>query len=296
MRAHIIAATLAATAALAPGRAAACASCGCGDSTLTAMGLEKPYPNRVRLSLEERFNGHTAGDDGVWTLRSALAVSWSPTARVTLALMMPLVTEWPRVNGSGSGAGATTGLGDGEFWARVVVWRDRAFSPRHVLSLLGGLKAPTGPRLYDGSGYPLPDDDQPGTGSWDPQAGASYAWYGERVSLFSSVSYRYGTPGRRGYQRGQALGASAGAQYQPIDRVALSAAAEVGWSAADRMDSGIAVPDSGGTIVAVTPAVAVAPTSNWLIRAGVQIHLFDRLNGNQTDSPAVFLSTVVDLN
>ena len=46
-----------------PRRAAACASCGCGDPTLTATGVERPYRNRVRVAWEERYGSLTMGDD-----------------------------------------------------------------------------------------------------------------------------------------------------------------------------------------------------------------------------------------
>src|SRR5262245_42147523 len=110
-------------AALAPRAARACAACGCGDPTLTAMGVEKPFKNRVRLSLEERFGGHTVGDpswqESSWTLRSALAASWSPIVRLTVAAMLPLVTSW--IESPGRPRDHFTGLGDGEISARGLV-------------------------------------------------------------------------------------------------------------------------------------------------------------------------------
>jgi len=45
---------LAAAAMLVPEPARACAVCNCGDPTLTAVGVEQPYRNRVRAGLEER--------------------------------------------------------------------------------------------------------------------------------------------------------------------------------------------------------------------------------------------------
>ena len=58
-------------------RARACASCSCGDETLTATGVERPYRNRVRLVAEERYGSLSVGDaqTGEHTefLRSTLA-------------------------------------------------------------------------------------------------------------------------------------------------------------------------------------------------------------------------------
>ena len=278
--------------------ARACASCGCGDPTITGMGVEKPYKNRVRLSLEERFGGHTAGtgdeSDATWTLRSSLFASWSPDSRFTVLAMAPLVATW--IQTRSQPWQNATGLGDAEVSGRGVMFRDRSFSPRHLLSGLIGLKIPTGPRLHDDAGYPFAEDDQPGSGSWDPFAGLSYGYFGEKISVFSSGSYRYTTTGRRGYKHGQSVGGTAGVQFQPIGVVALSLAADFRWAAADRLPGGIDAPNTGGAMLALTPAITIAPVERWLIRLAVQIHVADWLYGNQTESHAVMLSTVVDLN
>src|SRR3954454_6700037 len=78
--------------------AAACATCGCGDPTLTSTGVEQPYKNRVRLALEERINDHIMGDwetgERAYTLRSSLTAAWAPHPRITLVAQLPWVTSW----------------------------------------------------------------------------------------------------------------------------------------------------------------------------------------------------------
>src|SRR5262249_29640538 len=138
-------------------------------------------------------------------LRSSLAVSWSPIDRLTLSAMLPWVTSW--IAPARDPSSRMNGLGDLQLMARMVVFRGRKFAPHHLLWLSAGVRMPTGYRLYDDQGFPYPDDDQPGSGSWDPQAGATYAWMsGGLVSIFSSVSGRYTTAGRQGYRRGSSLG------------------------------------------------------------------------------------------
>jgi hypothetical protein len=299
--------------ALAPSPAAACASCGCGDPTITAMGLEMPYTNRVRLAVEERFGGHTAGDadslERTFTLRSSLLASWSPLSRLTVATLIPLVSEWVQ-DAPGHAFRGTNALGDIEVSARGVVWQDRRFAPSHLVSLLAGLKTPSGPRAYFSDGTPLDDDLQPGSGSWDPFAGAAYAWFGDKLSGFASAGFRYPTPGRNHYQHGQSFGVSGGLQIQPKRWVALGLGADLKWVAADTAppaaDGGmvvpatiaVAVPDTGGTLLALTPSVVFAPVDRWVIRLAAQIQVgsVNWLNGNQTESHTVMLSTVVDLN
>jgi hypothetical protein len=282
------------------GRALACSTCSLGDTTLTAVGVDKPYRNRLRLSLEERLGAHREGEGATLlqtrTLRSTLGLAWSPTDRLTLSTMLPVITQW--VDAAGRPRQAYTGVGDLEVLFRGVLWRDRRFAARHILSLVGGLKTPTGPRLYDGRGYPYPEDEQPGSGSWDPIFGLSYGWYGPPLAVFASASYRYTTPGRRGYRRGESLGTNVTVQYQPHRRVALSLGAEVSWLAPDEERVGTRAVDrsnSGGMAVTLTPAITVSPARRWLIRLAGQLHAFDRWNGLQQEDHTVILSTVVDL-
>ncbi len=284
--------------AAAAGRAGACASCGCGDPTITPMGVEKPFKNRVRLALEERFGGHTMGDpayqDEAWVLRSALTASWSPHPRITVVGTLPLIAEWliePRRSRE-----SVVGLGDFELSGRAVVFRDRTFSPRHILSVMAGLKMPTGPFVTDSQGYPIAPDDQPGSGSWDPFAGVAYGWFGDNLAVFSSVGYRFTTDGWNGYHRGQQVGGGVTVQFQPWQYAALSVGGDFVWTAADRLQSGIDAPNTGGAMLALSPALVISPLPDWLIRAAVQIHVADWLNGQQTESTVVMLSTVVDLN
>ena len=277
--------------------AAACASCGCGDPTLTAMGVEKPLDNRIRLSVEERFGGHSDGDpnneEDSWTLRSSLAVSWSPLARLTVAALVPVVTGWDKTGPEPWHH--YTMLGDAELSLRGVIVEDRRWSPRHLVSLLVGLKMPTGPRAYDETGNPVPDDLQPGSGSWDPFVGAGYAWFGAEFSFFSSLSYRLTTPGRGNYQHGQSLGGTAGVQFQPLGVLAFSLSADVRWAAADSIGN-LPAPDTGGAMLAITPSLIVAPVERWLIKLSAQLHVADAFIGRQSEAHALILSTVVDLN
>lgn len=166
-------------------RAQACASCGCGDPTLTAMGVEKPFRNRVRLSIEQRIGGHIDAGDATQTLvaRTLVAASWSPLSWLTVATALPIIAS--EVRRAGVDARRLVGIGDLELYSRAVVFRDRRFSPRHLLGLTAGLKFPTGPRVQDSSGYPAAADLQPGSGSFDPNFGVSYSYFGSSVSAFS---------------------------------------------------------------------------------------------------------------
>lgn len=278
------------------GRALACATCGCGDPTLTVMGAEQPFRNRVRLALQEHVGGHAQGPPE-WRehnviLRSALAVSYSPASLLTFGALVPMVALWSR--GPGRARRHALGLGDAEFLARAVLYRDRRFAPRHLLGILGGIKTPTGPRLDDGAGYPT-DDDQPGSGSWDPFAGASYSYFGDALALFASASYRYTTVGWHGYRRGPLLGATLMAQVQPRRFLALAGSLDLRFSEADVDGDGARVADTGGTVLSVGPSVLLSPRPDWLLRLSVQVPIAQFLNGSQKEDPSVILSLVRDI-
>jgi hypothetical protein len=293
-----LAATLTALVLLAPERqAAACAACSCGDQTLTATGTERPYKNRVRATLEERYGsfdvGATDASEHVDVLRSTLALGWSPTSRLTISALLPWFTNWIRPLGHSQQE--LNGLGDLEVAARGVVFRERAFAPHHVLSVGGGLKFPTGPRVYDDAHYPVPDDDQPGTGSFDPFVGVTYTYFsGELISAWSSASFRYTTTGPRGYRRGSVFGGTAAIQVQPWSWGAVVLGADVVWQEADTLQNGKASPNSGGTIGYLAPALVFMPVMDLLVKATVDVPVLYGLNGTQSFGPQVSLLLAYD--
>jgi len=277
------------------GVARACVQCNGGDPTIAALGLEQPYRHRVRVAVDERVTSHDSGAGELQRtttqLRSTLHL---PHGRVLVGAALPWVTA--RSSHAGAAAHVLNGLGDLEATLRIVVYRDRRFAPRHLVALTGGVKAPTGPRLEDGDGYPLPEDEQPGTGSWDPIAGASYAWVpGGLVSTLIAASYRHGTPGRRGDQRGGVLSSQALVQLQPLERLAIAAGLEVTWRAADRFASGAAQPDSGGAVLWAAPALLIVPARALVLRVAAAIPLASALAGTQREGAQVGLTLAWDI-
>ena len=299
-RAQLLAlAVVAAAVSAAARRAEACASCGCGDPTLTATGVERPYKNRVRVAWEERYGSLTMGDDvsGERTqfLRSTLAASWSPIPRLTLGATLPWVTSWiarapmPRTS--------VTGLGDLELAARAVLFQEKSFAPHHVIWAGAGLKFPTGYQATDSTGFQVPDDDQPGSGSWDPFAGLTYAYFsGEMTSFFASGTGRLTTAGWHGYRRGSTIGGSLAFQLQPWSWGALQLGGDFLWQASDMLSTGHGVPNTGGTTGYVMIALLANPWRDLLVRVVVDAPVIMALNGTQTVGPQVVAQISYDFN
>jgi hypothetical protein len=280
--------------AAAAGRAHACATCGCGDPTLTAVGVEKPYKNRLRVALEERVGSHTMGAaeelSSTLMTRTALSVAYTPHERLTLTAYLPFVAS--HLENARQDAWVR-GLGELELTARAVVARDRRFAPRHLLWLIGGVKAPTAPRVYDDAGFPYPDDDQPGTGSWDPIAGATYAWFG-RVTIYTSALFRYPTENPRGRRFGWSLLSSTVAQLQPFSWLALQLGADLRYQGPDLLPNGAAASNTGGFIAQLTPGVMVNPWRDLLLRVAVEVPVVQVLRGTQSTSPQLVFSVAYD--
>jgi hypothetical protein len=280
-------------------RADACASCGCGDQTLTATGVERPYRNRIRLAWEERYGSLTMGDDmtGEHTqfLRSTLAASWSPLKRLTIGAVLPWVTSW--IARGAAPQSSLNGLGDFELAARGVLFQEKSFAPHHVIWALAGLKFPTGYRVTDSSGFVVPPDDQPGSGSWDPFAGVTYAWFsGELTSFFASTALRWTTAGWEGYRRGSTLGGSLAFQLQPWQWGAFQLGGDFLWQQSDTLMNGHAVPNTGGTTGYLAVAFLLNPWRDLLFRVVVDAPVLLALHGTQTIGPQVVAQVSYDFN
>ena len=263
------------------------------------MGTEKPFAGRLRLSLEQRLSGHVEADGTRARLlsRTLLAASYSPLAWLSVAAQLPWVTvvryDSPRAPVWHSG------LGDLELYGRALVYRDRSFSPRHLLGVLLGLKLPTGPRIRNSAGYPAADDEQPGSGSWDPVLGASYAYFGGRLSVQTSASYRHSTFGRRDYKRGAQLGGSAALQYAAHPRLGLGLGTDVLYQRSDEMkaDTGepVTLTATGGVQLALTPQLLWSPRTDWLLRLAVQLPVLQRWHDDHKEYPTLLLGLVIDI-
>lgn len=292
---------------LAPRGASACAACGCGDPTLTPMGQEKGFRNRVRLSLEQRLSGRREGAElGGRALvgRTVLAVSYSPLARLSLGLTLPVAFQGsqaaPPATASLTRASAPAtrwfgGLGDSEVLVRGAVYQDRGFSPRHLIWLLGGAKLPTGPRVNDNTGYPASEDAQPGSGTLDLIGGASYGYFGGRLSAFATASYRHPIWQLRAYERAPQLGASALLQVALGARWALSGGVDAGYDQGMRTAGGRALVATRGAILSLTPGVLFSPRTDLLLRAALQVPVWQTWDGPRQDLPTGVLAAVLDL-
>lgn len=277
--------------------ASACGTCSVGDPTLTIVGFEQPQGNRVRTSATLRHRNDSIGTSDVDQLtlseqRMELGGAYSPTDRVSLSLMMPvvhrLITE---VNLAEANIWAP---GDLDLRIRGVVWRNREFAPQHLVSLIGGLEFPTSTIEYDQNGVPLPLEFQAGTGSWDPIAGATYTMFADPWSVYVSSVAIFPTQGIGDTKASNSFRQTLLGQYQPWRFLAFQVGAEF------RIDGpgfiqGVRDPNTGGHITYGTLGIVGLPQDKFMIHATAALPIVQRLDGTHREGFAFTAGLVYEI-
>ena len=280
-----------------PGRASACASCACGDPTLTSMGTEQPFAGRLRLATQMRAWGLTAGQARVDSislneLRMDVSAAYAPAPWLFLSATLPLQARTVQTVSLARESG--WGVGDMEVGAKVFVFRDRDFAPRHLVGLLVGTRLPTSVTQTDARGQPLSLDAQLGTGSWDPFLGLSYTAFRGDWSFVASATGYLPTRGREDFRAGASVRTTLAAQFQPSTRWALRLAAD-GRMEADSNQAGVRDEEGAGTIAYLSPDVLFSPSMDVVLQLGVRVPVFSRLRGNVQQQPILQAALAYDL-
>jgi hypothetical protein len=169
------------------------------------MGTEQPFAGRLRLAATLRAWGMTTGEPSLDALtlrelRLDVTASYAPVRWLFLSATLPLQARG--VRDVSLATERSWGPGDLELSAKAFVFRDRDFSPDHLLAVLVGAELPTSPTVDDAQGRPLSIDAQLGTGSWDPFAGLAYTVFRGDWSFIASATGYLPTRGRMGFRAG----------------------------------------------------------------------------------------------
>lgn len=276
--------------------AEACATCGCGDPTLTSFGTEKPFAGRLRGSLQLSYRTDAIGAPNVnrIELREArldASVAWAPLSSWFLAVTVPVVNK--QVTYVNLEEHTRLSLGDIALTNKIFVFHDREFSPRHLVAVEAGLKFPTAPLERDAQGELLPLEVQSGTGSFDPSLGASYALFLQPWSGYLSVIGTYPTGGIEGSQASPTLRPTLAVQYQPFNLLALRASVDTRLDG-KATEHGEPESDSGGFIAYLAPAILLSPLTDLIFTATVQVPVLNALDGYHDEGPIYSLSATLD--
>jgi hypothetical protein len=288
----------------APSVARACATCACGDPTITTMGSEKPFAGRLRLSAEVRRRAETIDGVDVADHRMILAAAYAPWSRLVLAAELPLVWR------DGQSA-ATAGPGDAALRGKLFVLQAGRDTARHLLAVTGGVKLPTAPRLADGEPVAL----EPGTGSVDPELGLGYGFFAYPWSVQASASAIRPIGGWDDSEPAPALRGSLTVQYQPSWALAFGLGVDAriegnAHAATASQESGLAVslappaPHDGhdhattggtGTLVMLSPTASTQVGADMFLTATVRVPVWRDLPEGHDEGLTIAFALVKDL-
>ena len=296
LRAAAVVAVFAAT--IPSPRALACSICRCGDPTFNSLGSDVYSEAQFRIAFDfDRFNKSQltvedgrVGNDAEIEYRYTATVSYGFGDRFLLVARVPLshrdlTTTF--LDGESEEV-STTGLSDPEFYGLVRLWSSRfgeGLGKRSTVSAIFGVKTPWGQNDVERDGERVDEHAQPGTGSTDLFGGLSgYYLLDERSTIFGSVQYRGTGRNDFGYKYGDITMATLA--YERKLTEPLDAVLEFDFRHAkrDQVDfSGEVDPNTGGTILYITPRLLFAIGPHVALRAAVQIPIVENLYGVQDE-------------
>jgi hypothetical protein len=267
--------------------------------------------DRSDAELEALAAQHIHAHNSDYNLNAAVGAAYGVTDRLMLSAELPWIRRDALREGEHSHSGGVTtsevvplgsvsGFGDVSLLAKYHL----TAGPGGGVALIGGVKLPTGgthQRSLDGER--LETEHQPGTGSWDPILGAAFGadlgWatlngsalyqvsgkgaqateLGDRLQAGLALSHRFGPPEHHHHDEGEA--------HEPHDHHHASwdvfASTTVEWEGRQTI-AGAVEPESGGTVVWLTPGVRYNAPSEFSIAAAVGVPLWQHVRASHPDN------------
>ncbi|HKY89600.1 MAG TPA: hypothetical protein VJM11_01120 [Nevskiaceae bacterium] len=266
--------------------APACSTCKCGDYTLTLLGSEKSFSDRLRFGTDFIVRSESAGaglakqDTDEW--RVLLGAAYSFTQDLSIAVQVPWVhktIETPTLAKQ-----EAEGIGDIDVVGRYTLYRSGGGSGRHLAGLRLGVRLPTADEVKQ-DGEKLDIDVQPDAGATAPNAGAWYSYF--RFPWYATVTATYFafSDAHQDFEPGNVVTASALGQYGLTQRFALQLGVDA-REARRNAFSGVDDPDSGGFLAMGFVGLAASAFEDLVLNVGVQFPVVDDLNGAQDEDAA----------
>jgi len=188
-----------------------------------------------------------------------------------------------------------SGLADPEIYGQARLWNSALegdVGVRSSLFAVFGVKTPWGQNDASHDGERLDEHVQPGTGSTDWFAGLSGSYQvNPKSAVFASAQYRLTGRNDAGYQYGRITLVNLAYEHKISSRWDGVIEANFRHAGYDEMDgSGAKDPDTGGSMIYVTPRLLFSAGKGWVIRAAAQIPLSQSgLNGFQEENTVLNL-------
>jgi hypothetical protein len=246
---------------------------------------------------------HVHAHNSDYTLNAALGVAYGVSDRLTISAQLPYVRRDGLREGEHSHSGGVTtnavvplgsvsGFGDASILAKYSL-------AGGALALIGGIKVPTGgTHSRDLSGERLETEHQPGTGSWDPIAGAALGVPLGWAKVDASVLYQFAGKGAQATQLGDRLqaGVALSHRFGPPEHHHdegehehhhaswdVFASTSLEWEGRQTI-AGAAEQESGGTTVWLTPGVRYNSASEFSLAAAVGLPLWQDIRASHPDN------------
>lgn len=283
--------------ALIPVSSLACSTCMVGDPTQSLMGAEKPFEDRLRLSVDHMDRSEELGQAGVNKKvideqRMTFSLAWAPNRRWMLGINVPYVKR--QLESFNLNNQEITALGDVSVTVKSFMQEKESFQ-RHMYGFLGGVKFGTAQEEKDAQGLPLDFDTQPGQGADVINAGAWYAHFRYPYLFYSSAAYHVAGDGYQDFQAGDALTFNATTQYAQSQKLSWYLSAEGRYSERDQFD-GVDDPDSGGTLVFLAPGLIYTIRQDLLLNAVVKVPTIDNLYGDHEETTIFSIGITYDFD
>ena len=239
---------------------------GLGPNTIFkgGFGIETKYEKELLTGVDEPER----------TTSFRAEIMYGVTGDLAVTLSVPTIFGYTKRDGEGS----RSGIGDISFRTKYRFWRDDKPGVQDAAAVIIGIKLPTG----DYENTPAL-----GSGSTDylfalAAARASRRWY-----YFGNVRYRLNTKGNT-IQFGNLFLADAAfgvrpwlTEYLKPDLVVM---VELNWESRQRSKTeGQIMANSGGDRLFLSPGIFLT-LRNWAIKGGVQIPLWQKMNGSQRET------------
>ena len=273
-----------------------------------AIGMRLTYTRpeqRSDAELAAFAARHVHAHNNDYLLNAVVGVSYGLTDRLTISAELPYrrqdglrAGEHSHAGGSVSNEavelGSVSGIGDVSLMARYGLLAEGPMR----LALIGGVKLPTGgtDKTSD-QGERLETEHQPGSGSWDPIAGAAIATDLGPVTLSASALYQFSGEGAQETELGDraqvgvALSRHIGAEHHedaPGDEhghaswdVFLELTGE--WEGRQQI-AGETEEDSGGRVVWLSPGARFNSAGGWSVAGAIGLPVWQDIGLSHPDN------------
>jgi hypothetical protein len=215
-------------------------------------------------------------------LRPTLA--FSPVERLTFAFQAPVLRKrWSAVtDGYPPTVHTNSGLGDADVGIRYRLLSVES----HTVTLSAGSSLPTGNNGLQADGFRLDEHAQLGIGAVAPFAAAAYELERGLWAGYATAALRIPLTNTWDFRHGAAYAGELRAMFTPWSWLRVGLGLEARYTS-QNLENRRPQPNSGGFVLALTPALMFQPTGTLSIGVGGQIPALERLNGEQSVGPSL---------